>query len=154
MQNLPIEMYGRRKRTQDAAISGLTDCRPAPPAGCPKTRFFDPVDASCGVLVLAAIPHIVSCSILFLVFGRSPRAQTPVPAYIRPNAAFLRRTIHYPMRQTGASPRQRARTMRFTSKNNLAPRPQKAPYIKGRHSDLTRGRREDGDIHIARVKSL
>ena len=41
---------------------------------------------------------------------RSPARPTPLPVYIRPNAASRRRTIHYPAKQISASPRQRGIT--------------------------------------------
>ena len=41
---------------------------------------------------------------------RSPARPTPLPVYIRPNAASRRRTFHCPAKQISASPRQRGIT--------------------------------------------
>ena len=102
--------------------------------------------------------------------ARPPRAQTPVPelqpakrspspahnslshkaeyhffAPARPNAVSGSRTMSH---RDGAYSRR-------TSLHSPCPAgPEKAPYIKGRHSDLTRGRREQDDIHIPPVKPL
>ena len=95
--------------------------------------------------------------------ARPPRAQTPVPelqpAKRSPSPAH-NSLSHEAEYHFFASARPNA-----VSGSRMTPRraphqpphaagPEKAPYIKGRHSDLTRGRREKGDIHIPPVKPL
>ena len=74
-QNIPTETHGRRDRTQNAT---RRETPPSPTATPPRSGEATRVAAT-GTHCPAARP---------------PRAPTPLPAYIRPNATFRRRTIH------------------------------------------------------------
>ena len=78
----------------------------------------------------------------------SPRDhRCPCRSQNRPDAALRRRTIYYPIKRNIISSRQRGQTLRSSQTFSCASR-EKAHYIKGRHSVLTRGRNAIGDIHI------